>query len=328
MPQSSLTSDPPPYGLDRDLRAVASQGVAPTLAAEPEPRSGAPLGTSFAVVIPAMGTASLPELRRAVVSALGQFEDDVEGSVIIVSDRDRHAAIVRQFAGWAHLVIVGARDQLPVGHARNVGVAAARALGLTHAIFLDDDDSLCVGALRRLRPSILRGSVVAANSIRTSPDGAPLYWIDTSAIGALRDETLGTLDDPSLHLVYVGHPVLVEIEFMSWFGGFDPSLRCGEITEFVSRLSMHRLPMQFVDEHLYNYAIRSNSLSVKRRAELEHNRVNAIAKLARTIERDREVRIERRGRLMISRMPRFAVTVDGVAYVPSWLDQEVTESVS
>lgn len=166
------------------------------------------------VVLPTRDRADL--LRRSVASVLAQVDVDLELVVVDDGSRDDTRHVLDSF-GDARLRPIGLQVSAGVGHARNLGIAAARGPWLA---FLDDDDFWAPTKLRRqlelaeTEPDALVYTAVVV----VDADGSPRR-VDPAAAP-------GELEARLLEVNAIGTPssVLVPTELVRGAGGFDERL--------------------------------------------------------------------------------------------------------
>jgi glycosyltransferase involved in cell wall biosynthesis len=190
----------------------------------------------ISVIIPLYNKA--PMVSRAITSALQQ---DVEAEVIVVDDgsTDGSDRIARSFED--RIVYIRQKNAGPSA-APNRGVNSAKYTGVA---FLDADDEFLPGCLaahlacRKARPGI---------GLSFSPfrclRGESVIW-EEWVVNRLGDlETLdgcgfaGNLQVGS-HTGLVSGSFCVDAKLYKEIDGFDPDLRCWEITDFIYRLVRH-----------------------------------------------------------------------------------------
>jgi glycosyltransferase involved in cell wall biosynthesis len=207
---------------------------------------------TFSVVVPVFNAARL--VGDALSSILAQTRPADE---IIVSDDGSTDALETALAPF--------RDSIRLVHGPNAGPSAARNRAIAAAtgdfvVSLDADDAFLPTRLERL-----------AELAETRPD------LDILATDALLDAgnpeprrfnavTPFAVDDQRIAIMqrcFVVCPA-VRRSRLTALGGFDESLRVGEDWELMIRLILAGATAGLVDEPLYRYRLRPDSLSASR----------------------------------------------------------------
>ena len=248
-PHGNEASDPP-----RDGTAAATPEDD---AVEPE-REQTDTVPSVSIIIPIYNVEEY--LRDCLDSVLAQEFTDFEAVVIDDGSPDGSAAIAREYADRDDRVRVVSRANGGLGAARNTGVRQARGRFLT---FLDSDDEIPPGALRRMMESAEEsGSDMVVGSLRrfNSIDRWKPGWVDDLHGTARTAITIG--EHPPLVRNNYTVAKLYRREFWDEAGLWFREGVSYEDQPLVTQLYVRARAIDVVRESVYRYRARDDRSSI------------------------------------------------------------------
>lgn len=230
---------------------------------QPDPRaSGSP---TFSVVIAAYQAAAF--VGEAVESALAQTAPPHE---IIVCDDGSTDDLEAALAPYGRRIVLLRKERGGPGSARNV---AARAASGEFVVVLDADDAYlperleALGELAAVHPEL----DILATDAQFELDGRFVGRFNESTPFELLDQRTAILER-----CFCAWPALRRRRLLA-LGGFDESLLTGEDWDCAIRLILGGCRAGLVDEPLYRYRVRSDSVTADRVRTLR-DRVTLLGK--------------------------------------------------
>lgn len=212
----------------------------------------------FSIILPVYNAAA--HLVATVESALSQTDGDFELIIVDDGSTDESFSILRGFACNDHRIKLVAQSNEGVSAARNLGLEMARGIFVA---FLDADDlwrPQKLAAHRKYHEDY--GSVDASY--------AKIAFIDQDAADGLDAKTYSTVPKGLLSVdqIIAENPactmsnLVVSKQAIDSFGGFESGMSYAEDQEWMVRMVSRGFLISGIDEHLVDYRLSPNGLSV------------------------------------------------------------------
>lgn len=234
----------------------------------------------ISVIIPFYNT-DIDNLKRALDSLSKQDCDKDLIETVICNDGDSPNKIFSIMNDFQNLNIVYTE------HKSNMGISAARNSAFQfssgkYLILLDADDQLVESAIRKCLKAIKSSddiSLVFSNAIKYNSNMKyVLKTINSHPYACLLDTYKNTDYNPLFHSVFILQCICFKRDAFEKVNGFDESIRCGELTDFVIKINnlTKKKNMTHVNDYLYLY--RDNPYGLSKNQTIHVNRKKAFKK--------------------------------------------------